>query len=158
MRVATPYSPGVLQLRQTRQTGYGVFVDPKFGHSIPKHLPLGEYLGRFRPEDRHRPFSDYIYECVGCEPDALKLSYRFEIDAEDVGTWTRFVNAHCRHNVCCDDRMVGKRMLLVFYAEREIKPGEQLSVNYGRDYFKSRNMPCRCDAMSLPHWPPEDSV
>ena len=80
--------------------------------------------------------------------DALTSRYLFEIDS----TWTidasdkhnigRFVNHSCEPN--CEAEIENGRIL--FHAIRAIKEGEELTIDYGEEYFDEfiRPVGCRC--------------
>jgi hypothetical protein len=53
----------------------------------------------------------------------------------------RFINHSCDPNTYM--RLAGRRV--EFYAKRNIKPGEELSCNYGETHHEGK-LPCRCGA------------
>jgi SET domain-containing protein len=77
--------------------------------------------------------------------------YMFEIDAR----WTidggsrrnlaRYVNHSCRPNAEC----VLRKGRLVFVARRAIKPEEEITLDYGRDYLELFIPECRCVACAI---------
>jgi len=82
--------------------------------------------------------------------DELDTKYLFEVNAR----WTvdgssrknvaRYVNHSCRPNAEAD---VKKRKILIS-AIRTIHPGDEITYNYGRDYFNAfiKQHGCRCAA------------
>lgn len=84
------------------------------------------------------------------EADRRSSRYLFEvrkdvnIDGSSRRNLARYVNHSCRPN--CTDKVVGKRVFYV--AKRRIAPGEELTVDYGKNYFDFWIAPygCRCSA------------
>ncbi|MDO8552027.1 MAG: SET domain-containing protein [bacterium] len=107
---------------------------------------------------------DFILEYKGRRiptpmADTLKTKYLFEIDKE----WTidgslrtniaRYINHSCKPNCEADirdlpaprsARQAGGR--IVIFAKRDIATGEELSIDYGEEYFDEFIKPvgCRC--------------
>lgn len=46
--------------------------------------------------------------------------------------------------------MYGKRAVMIFRTTRFISAGEEVTIDYGSDYF-NRFAPCQCDAFNYPH-------
>jgi hypothetical protein len=82
--------------------------------------------------------------------DELDTKYLFEVNAR----WTvdgssrknvaRYINHSCRPNAEAD---VKKRKILIT-AIKTINPGDEITYNYGRDYFNAfiKEHGCRCTA------------
>lgn len=96
---------------------------------------------------------DFIIEYYGPvmnedEADTKGGKYQFGVDDK----WTidgssrknmaRYINHSCRPN--CEPEIEGKRVFI--HALRAIKPGEELTYNYGKEYFNDYIKPygCRC--------------
>ncbi|HEY4488518.1 MAG TPA: SET domain-containing protein-lysine N-methyltransferase [Candidatus Paceibacterota bacterium] len=83
--------------------------------------------------------------------DTLSSRYLFEvdskwtIDANEVHNTGRFVNHSCEPN--CEAEIEDGRVL--FYALRTIEEGEELTIDYGEEYFDEFIRPtgCKCDAV-----------
>lgn len=119
--------------------GKGVFAN----QTIPNGSIIGEYLGRLHPP-RSLPAEDrYVFV----------LTDIAEVTASQFGNHTRFVNHHCYPNVTARLAMYGKRQVIMYVADRDIKAGEQLFVHYGEVYFTRPDDPCRCDALDGDHVP-----
>jgi SET domain-containing protein len=151
--------------KSTAQRGAGRKIFWRFGEFFPKctAVPKSSYrigrsktgLGLFAT----RPFRkrQYIVTYRGRRirnPEADRLEargsrYMFEINSR----WTidgsrrwnkaRYVNHSCRPNAEAVER---RGPIIVYVARRKIKPGEEITVDYGKDYFaafigKSR---CQC--------------
>ncbi len=94
---------------------------------------------------------EYVGEIIDdAEADRRSNRYIFEvrkdvnIDGSARRNLARYVNHACRPN--CEDRIVGNRVFYV--AARAIKPGEELTVDYGKTYYDHYIAPygCRCGA------------
>jgi uncharacterized protein len=96
---------------------------------------------------------DFIIEYEGRriptpEADSSKSRYLFEVDRE----WTidgsvrsniaRYVNHSCKPN--CEADLRDGRILI--YASRDIEKGEELSIDYGEEYFDEfiKEEGCKC--------------
>ncbi len=100
---------------------------------------------------------DFIIEYVGTilnqkDADAKGGKYLFEtnknrfIDGTSRTNIARYINHSCRPNSEVDIRR--GRVLVV--AKRNIKPGEELNYDYGKEYFNEYIKPhgCRCEKCS----------
>ncbi|MEK7546410.1 MAG: SET domain-containing protein [Patescibacteria group bacterium] len=103
--------------------------------SFRKGRKIIEYIGKVIDDaEADRRSNRYIF---GVQKDV-------NIDGATRRNLARYVNHACRPN--CEDRIVGSR---VFYiARRNIKTGEELTVDYGKEYFDHYIAPkgCRCRA------------
>lgn len=83
-------------------------------------------------------------------PDADELNTKFlfdlengfTIDGEGLENIARYVNHSCFPN--CEAEIVGEQIF--FNAIRDIDPGEELTIDYGSEYFDEFIKPigCRC--------------
>jgi SET domain-containing protein len=117
------------------RTGLGLFAT----REIEKGTRIVEYFGP-------------LLDCRKPEQDAIENKYLFELN----GRWTidgsvrrniaRYANHSCRPNAESDVR---PRLRKVFIrAIKTIKPGDEITYDYGTDYFKEFLKPigCRCRA------------
>jgi SET domain-containing protein len=108
-------------------------------------------FGLFAVEDI--PKGRFIIEYWGkVVPDAVadKVAGRYLFDLENGNTIlgstrkniARYINHACRPNA--EARGVGNRLFI--YSTKRIKAGEEVSYNYGKDYFTTFIKPygCRC--------------
>jgi hypothetical protein len=94
-----------------------------------------EYTGRLLPTDEaYRKGGRYLFE----------VNSKWIIDGAGRENISRYINHSCRPN--CEPRTRGMRVLI--YARRRIGAGEELSYDYGREYFDDliKPMGCRCDS------------
>lgn len=111
--------------------GYGLFAK----NLIAKESFIGQYTGIVRRVSRFRPrLNAYCMQL----PTGFMSFGRFVLDAETAGNELRFAN-HAKEPsmrpFCLIDR---SRVYIGFFAARDIKPGEELTFNYGKDFWKNR--------------------
>lgn len=111
--------------------GYGVFAES----AIEENSCIGEYTGLVRRFSRFRPNQNgYCFHYPG-QFWSLKL---FVVDALYEGNVLRFVNHSDIPNlipVCMVDRGLTH---IAFVAKRRIDEREQLTIDYGKNYWKER--------------------
>jgi len=74
----------------------------------------------------------------------FEVNSRWTIDGSSRRNVARYVNHSCRPNVEAIERRGG---VIVYVTRRRIKPDEEITVDYGRDYFDSfiTRSRCQCD-------------
>jgi SET domain-containing protein len=74
----------------------------------------------------------------------FEINSRWTIDGSSRRNVARYVNHSCRPNVEAIERRGG---VIVYVSRRRIKPDEEITVDYGRDYFDSfiTRSRCQCD-------------
>lgn len=117
--VRKKYVPGEFDLVVRRsKTGLGLFT----GSEIPKNACIIEYDGvLLSPEQEARSNSRYLFE----------VHARKTIDGSPRWNTARYINHSCRPN--CEPNIYKGRVFI--HARRRIRPGEELSYNYGKNYF-----------------------
>jgi SET domain-containing protein len=71
----------------------------------------------------------------------FEINSRWTIDGSSRWNRARYVNHSCRPNVEAIERRGGK---IVYIARRRIKPDEEITVDYGKDYFAAFIGRSRC--------------
>lgn len=74
---------------------------------IPKGMFLGEYIGELLDEEAFKLRADAGGSMYVCYDDNASVSHHatfalqngYNIDAQETGNWTRFMNQSCKHNV-----------------------------------------------------------
>jgi hypothetical protein len=92
-----------------------------------------EYTGRLLSSDEaDRKGGRYLFE----------VNRRWFIDGSPRGNLSRYINHSCRPN--CEPLVRGRA--IVIYARRTIRAGEELTYDYGKEYFDEYIKPsgCRC--------------
>lgn len=114
--------------------GRGCFA----GRRFERNQKVGELLGEriSRAEARRR--IAHRHRIRVCDVDD-----RTAIDASRNGDATAFINHSCEPNLF----MRTVRGHVLFFALRDIKPGEELSLDYGESHHDGRKR-CRCGARS----------
>jgi SET domain-containing protein len=116
------------------RTGLGLFATQPFR----KRQYIVTYRGRRISNDEAERLeargARYLFE----------INSRWTIEGSSRANRARYVNHSCRPNAEAVQR---KGPIIVYVARRRIRPGEEITVDYGKDYFdsfigKSR---CRCD-------------
>ena len=114
------YTPGDFGLRVGRsKTGLGLYAESV----IPKDACVIEYTGvEITKEQEDKSRSKYLFE----------IHARKTIDGAPRWNTARYINHSCRPN--CEPNIHKGRVFI--HARRKIKPGEELSYDYGTNYFK----------------------
>lgn len=93
-----------------------------------------------------------LLDCRKKKDDAIENKYLFELN----NRWTidgsvreniaRYINHACKPNAESDVRPRKRKVFI--RAIKDIEPGEEISYDYGTDYFKAYLKPigCKCDA------------
>src|SRR5580698_3957279 len=72
----------------------------------------------------------------------FEINSRWTIDGSPRWNRARYINHSCRPNA----KPVGRKGRLVFIALRRIEPGEEITFDYGKEYYRFflENGGCRC--------------
>lgn len=130
MAKSSKLTPGNFRLAVKRaRAGRGLFaLEP-----IRKGACVVEYVGPTTGEDEWRNSRNrYLF----------KVTERKTINGWNRENLARFINHSCRPN--CEIEIKRGRIFVV--AKRAIKEGEELSYNYGKEYFDAVIKPlgCKC--------------
>jgi uncharacterized protein len=92
----------------------------------------GRRISAEKAEQRERRGAKYMFE----------LNRRWVIDGSPRWNVARYINHSCRPNA----KPVVRKGRIVFVALRSIAPGEEITYNYGREYFEFffKKTGCRC--------------
>lgn len=125
------FAPGAFDLRVRRsRAGLGLFTESP----IPKGACIIEYVGRvISKEEEETSKSKYLFT----------LSKNKTIDGKPKWNKAGYINHSCRPNA---ESETYKGRVFIF-AVRGIRPGEELTYDYGTEYFDEHIKPfgCRCD-------------
>lgn len=116
-------------LRRT-VTGLGLFTT----RDIPAGKRIVEYLGPVvTTEEVDRRRGKYFFE----------IDENFSIDGSPRSNIARYINHSCRPNA--EAFVAGRRIWI--WSKKNIKAGEQITINYGKTYFDDHIKPvgCKCD-------------
>ncbi len=124
------HQPGPFRVGRSR-TGLGLFaVEP-----IRKGRFIIEYSGkRVRWEDIDNLDNKYLFD----------LNTRWAIDGTPRRNTARYINHSCKPNAV----PYGVKGKIKIYAKRTIQPGEEITYDYGKEYFDQILAPigCKCAA------------
>jgi SET domain-containing protein len=117
------------------RTGLGLFATRR----IEKGDTIVTYRGR-----RIRTADALVRERKTGAKYMFALNERWTIDGSSRRNLARYVNHACRPNA----EAVTRKGRLVYAARRVIHPGEEITLDYGREYFDLfiRDKGCRCAA------------
>jgi len=111
------------------EIGYGVFAEQK----IPPCSFVGEYVGIVKPRSV-KMLKNKVY-CVRYT-NWQEGKKQFVIDAESHGNYTRFINHSLDANLALQSVYWRGLPRMVFVSLKEIHEGEQISFDYGDDFWK----------------------
>ncbi|MBI2743236.1 MAG: SET domain-containing protein-lysine N-methyltransferase [Chlamydiales bacterium] len=115
------------------KVGYGVFATK----DMAPFAFVGEYTGEVRKRVRDDKRNSYCFTyLIG---DEKKSSYI--IDAEKKGNITRFINHSDTPNLEPISVFSGGVMHVILLTRTWIQKGQQLTYDYGEDYWKKREKP-----------------
>ena len=118
-------------------TGRGLFA----GCAIPKRAKIGEFEGEIVPIAQARRRAARLKIVAIVELD------RKAIDARGMRSGFRFINHSCEPNTF----MRRTKDRAEFYALRDIRKGEELTVDYEESHHEGR-LRCRCGAARCRGW------
>jgi SET domain-containing protein len=127
-----PAAQSLCEVRASAIHGRGMFALA----AIPAGTDVIEYLGERVTKDeslRRRKAGNYFVFIV---------TDQFDLDGAVDWNPARFINHSCAPN--CEARMRDDRIWIS--AVRDIRPGEELSFNYGYELQDYEDHPCRCGA------------
>jgi SET domain-containing protein len=116
------------ELRRTA-TGLGFFALKP----IPKGKKIIEYTGPYLPNEVvDQRDGKYFFE----------VNSKWSIDGSPRSNMARYINHSCRPNA--EALISGRRVWI--WSRRNIKVGEEITYDYGKDYFEDiiKPMGCRC--------------
>ena len=112
------------------KVGLGLFAE----EPISRGSFVIEYFGSFLSEEEAgESGGKYLFE----------ISKKWIIQGNSRENLARYINHSCKPN--CRAEIDGRRIFI--YARRNIKPGEELAYNYGKNYFEDEIKPkgCLCE-------------
>lgn len=115
------------------RTGLGLFATKPYRKREYVVTYRGRKLANAEADRLEARGSRYMFE----------VNSRWTIDGSSRWNKARYVNHSCRPNTEAIERRGGK---IVYVARRRIKPDEEITVDYGKDYFAAfiGKSSCRC--------------
>ena len=118
--------PAGLAVRRS-SAGLGLFAT----EPIKKGSRVIEYVGRVvSKEEAYTSRSKYLFE----------INKNKTLDGKPRINPAGYINHSCRPN--CESDIIKGRVYII--ALRNIKPGEELTYDYGKEYWLEHCQPCRC--------------
>lgn len=109
---------------------------------IQKYKPLGEYVGEIlHPCGTKDPEGTYALGIQGPNNSYETVGI---INARHYGNWTRYINHSCDPNTEFASMLIGRKQRALIKTLRDVAMFEELTVNYGDDYWVHRDFLCRC--------------
>jgi hypothetical protein len=100
---------------------------------------IGEYTGVIQVASDAPPDTKvdghYLSDYAWNYPDELPDGTEFEINALREGNELRFANHSSRPNLAVDHTLIEGLFVTFFRVIRSVSPGEQLTVDYGEEYW-----------------------
>lgn len=121
----TPYT-----VKRTK-TGLGLFAT----QPIPKGKRIVEYIGPLiSNEEVEQSTGKYFFG----------LNKKWSIDGSARANIARYVNHSCTPNA---EAYISQRRRVWIWSRKNIKPGEEITYDYGKEYFEGIIEPigCKCD-------------
>ncbi len=112
--------------------GLGLFTTT----AIAKGERVIEYTGeKITADEANRRGGQYLFE----------INDDYTVDGRGRSNTARYINHSCRPN--CYPEIDDAEEHIYIYAKRAIKPGEELTYDYGKDFWKTYIAPkqCRCE-------------
>lgn len=116
--------------------GLGLFAKT----DIPKDTFVIEYTGeKITNAEADRRGGRYLFN----------INEKWTIDGKEHHNTARYINHSCVPN--CESRIVGGKVKI--YSIKNVKAGEELTYDYGTEYFEEFLKPhgCRCDKCHTTH-------
>jgi SET domain-containing protein len=115
----------------TTRKGYGIRANV----DIPKHTFIYEYVGEVIEENMFRQRM-HEYDEEGIKHFYFMMIQQGEyIDATKKGGLGRFINHSCMPNCYVDKWVVGTKLRMGIFADRNILEGEELTFDYNVDRY-----------------------
>lgn len=138
---------GTVLIKLTPDRGYGLFART----TMPVGEVLGEYCGKLIPQKENRSKKDSEYctsIAIGTDLATAKKKASEQpvatIDGKYEGSVFRFMNHSCEPNAALMYGRIGMDQRCLFVdVIQEIETGEEITIDYGVDYFSGRDY-CRC--------------
>jgi SET domain-containing protein len=118
------------EVKRTK-TGLGLFAT----RPIPKGKRIIEYFGPYLPNEVvERSNGKYFFG----------VNTKWSIDGSPRENVARYINHSCRPNA---EPFVSQRRRVWIWSRKKIKPGEEITYDYGKEYFEGiiEPMGCKCE-------------
>ena len=132
--IVTGYIPNVFIKRIDHYKGYGLFALS----NLKKDSFIGVYTGYIRKHKKRLDRKNgYCFEYQ----TLFSKKTPFTIDAKYGGNYTRFINHSYKPNLSLFLAYCKNIMHIILVTNRDIEKGEELTYDYGENYWKKREKP-----------------
>lgn len=109
---------------------------------------LGQLTGRLVPADTHPHNSLWIVEMrrFDIRGDPIVC----QIDVGGVASTFRNLNHSCRSSARMIPRRASGRWIMAVEATRDIRHGEQITINFGKAFLRNQGLRCECEGCQVP--------
>lgn len=120
------------ELYEIKKTPTGLGLIAKT--TIPKGKKIIEYTGPFMPNKIVDTLNGKYFFAVNS---------RWSVDGSGRDNIARYINHSCRPNA---EALVTQRKRIWIWSKRKINPGEEITYDYGKEYFDGiiKEIGCRC--------------
>ncbi|MCJ1311250.1 hypothetical protein MMC25_004921 [Agyrium rufum] len=116
---------------------------------IPAGSVLAPYYGQVVPTGSQADSMYMLSMDLGTTGANIAADYLAVIDAKERGNWTRYINHSCDASTGFESANYGDKKYNVLVTNRPIGIFEEITVDYGRDYWRERH--CQCGAEHCIH-------
>ncbi|KAJ5709115.1 hypothetical protein N7493_010449 [Penicillium malachiteum] len=109
---------------------------------------LGEYAGIVAPVNVQSTEAVYALSISAPNNITGKMDTKANVFPHQYGNWTRYINHSCEPAVSYVCTVVGDKVTTGLRANRKISMFEVLTVDYGNDYWRTRDYYCLCGTPS----------
>ncbi|KAF2827085.1 SET domain-containing protein [Ophiobolus disseminans] len=142
-------------IRPVPGRGFGAFARKR----IEVHNIVGEYTGQVSPQNPSLSDEETQYHTEVSIGEAVTSKVTTWIDATRTGSVTRFFNHSCKPNCKFWEGRCGTGSRVVYVeALRNIKPAEELTLDYGDEWFTDPAHPCLCGQRNCKNPPGRDLI
>lgn len=128
-----------VELRETANMGIGAFASA----AIPKDTVVGVYTGDLVQKATLTAEQTSYAAQIRTLPAVagVAAAAAVQINAYEAGNWTRFVNHSCKPNCGTFKTAMncGGSMILYVRTSKAIPGGQEITIDYGKDYFRDPN-------------------
>ncbi|KAK7218942.1 hypothetical protein V2G26_006945 [Clonostachys chloroleuca] len=109
---------------------------------------IGQLTGRLVPRDSHPYNSLWIVEMRRFDLDGEPIL--FQIDVGGSASTFRNLNHSCRSSARFIPRRASGRWIMAVEATRDVRHGEQITINFGKAFLRNQDIRCDCEVCHVP--------
>jgi hypothetical protein len=125
-----------VEVRDAGSLGWGLFAT----EALAEGDLVGEYSGVIQENSDAPPEEQvdghYLSDYAWNYPDELPDGTEFEVNALREGNELRFANHSSKPNMAVDHTLIDGLFVTFFRVTRPVNAGEQLTVDYGHEYWE----------------------